>query len=542
MSVIKGLVGFSALCALALVIYVSQGLAVFARSDNPDYLVEDNADLLGETAVRDIYDYHSMLLDRFDIDYRVITLNGQEDLNLYAAEMFKQKDIGGESKQHRGLLLLIDAENDQVRLEVSGNLESVYTDAFVAYIEQRQMVPFFNEGKVAAGIFATGELIRIRAGDAEKGDEFDVTALRGSFGGGAATQAGIDAGHDDTFEAGREDVPAAGTPKESLERYFTALAKRNGRGDLDVFTPESREFMMGLTRTAAQMDNVVKRYRNCEVEHVTYNDDRTRAVLFHSLKNRECDPFLFEKGTDGKWRLDLKALGSGLRHTYGNIWYVDFDSQESSGFWKYNFGFNHVYFRRPEGEKFDHQGIPYYRRFGLHINHVYEGSVIEKVHGEDVFLSKAGLREGDVILEWEGVKYPHSVYLSRRMKAVRPGLDIRMVVRREDTVFSKIVKAPPHPSPGELRFGVTVRSPGPPIPYVHYVEPGSQADKLGLQAGDHITRWQDVDSPSTVYVYRSLRELQKQANQQVSVEVLRDEAKVSLTGQVGPRRVMGKVH
>lgn len=116
---------------------------------------------------------------RFDIDYRVITLNGQEDVNLYAAEMFKQKDIGGESKQHRGLLLLIDAQNDQVRLEVSGNLESVYTDAFVAYIEQRQMVPFFNEGKVAAGIFATGELVRIRAGDAEKGDEFDVTALRG---------------------------------------------------------------------------------------------------------------------------------------------------------------------------------------------------------------------------------------------------------------------------------------------------------------------------------------------------------------------------
>lgn len=364
----------------------------------------------------------------------------------------------------------------------------------------------------------------------------------GSVGGGAATQAGIDAGHDDAFEAGREDVPAAGTPNESLKGYFTALAKRNGSGDLDVFTPESREFMMGLTRTAAQMDNVVKRYRNCEVEHITYNDDKTRAVLFHSLKNRECDPFLFEKGADGKWRLDLKALGSGLRHTYGNIWYVDFDSQESSGFWKYNFGFNHVYFRRPEGEKFDHQGIPYYRRFGLHINHVYEGSVIEKVHGDDVFLAKAGLREGDVILEWEGVKYPHSVYLSRRMKEVRPGLDIRMVVRREDTVFSQIVKAPPHPSPGELRFGVTYRSPGPPIPYVHYVEPGSQADKLGLQAGDHITRWQDVDSPSTLYVYRSLKELQKQANQQVSVEVLRDEAKVSLTGQVGPRRVMGKVH
>lgn len=541
MSVIKGLIGFGALCLFVLGIYISQDLAFFVDRDNPGYLVDDNADILDEQAIRDIFEYHRMLLDRFDIDYRIITLNGQKDLSLYAAKVFEKKDIGGKSNHHRGLLLLIDVQNDEVRLEVSANLESVFTDAFVAYIENRQMVPFFNEGKIAAGIFATGELIRIRAGDAENGDEFDITALRGSIGGGAGTQAGIDAGHDDTFEAGRGDVPAAGTPEESLKRYFTALAKRNGRGDLDVFTPESREFMMGLTRTAAQMDNVVKRYRNCEVEHVTYNDDKTRAVLFHALKNRECDPFLFEKGTDGKWRLDLKALGMGLGHTYGNIWYVDFGSQEVSGFWKYNFGFNHVYFRRPKGEQFDHQGIPYYRTFGLHISHVYEGAVVEKIHSEDGFLSQTGLREGDVILEWEGVKYPHNAYLSRRMRDVRPGLDIRMVVRRGDTVFSKIVKAPPYPAPGALRFGVTYRSPGSRVPYVHYVEPGSQAEKLGLRAGDHITRWQEVDSPSTEYVYRSLRELQKQASQQISVEVLRDKSTVSLTGQVGPRRVMGKV-
>jgi uncharacterized membrane protein YgcG len=61
----------------------------------------------------------------------------------------------------RGLLLVIDA--DQVRLEVGYTLEGVLPDAFAAYVEHRQMVPFFERGRVADGILSTTELIVTRA-------------------------------------------------------------------------------------------------------------------------------------------------------------------------------------------------------------------------------------------------------------------------------------------------------------------------------------------------------------------------------------------
>ncbi len=298
--------------------------------------------------------------------------------------------------------------------------------------------------------------------------------------------------------------------------------------------------MTGKVVTPAQMDTVVKRYKKCEVEHITYDETHTRAVLFHSLKNRTCDPFLFELSEDGKWRLDLKSLGLGLGHTYGNIWYMHYGQQENSGIWKYNFGFNHVYFRRPKGEQFDHQGIPYYRRFGLNINHVYEGALIQKIHEKDSFMAKIGIKEGDIIQEWEGVRFPHNSFIGQRMENVRPGLDIRMVIRRGDKIFSQIVKAPPYPKAGQLRFGATYQSPGPKIPFVHYVEPNSQAEKLGLKTGDYITKWQEITSPSVRYVYKSIKALKE--NEKITAEVYRNKGNLPLTSFAKPLRTMSKVH
>ncbi len=503
-------------------------------------LIDDQADLLTAEEENYISEYQQMLLRRFDIDYRIITKNNLPDINQYAWQTFNSEEVGNQSQHGRGMLLVIDPGKDTLRIEVSGNLESTYTDAFIAYLENRQMVPFFNLGRVDEGIFATSELIRIRAIQAEEGIGFDPSSVQISLGGGASAEAGINAGRDTTFTKNKPDILAADTPEETHRRFIESFANRNGRRDLDIFTDETKQHMGDKIGSAAQMDNAFQTYSRCTIEHVTYNKANTRAVMVYSLSNRGCDPFLFEKGDDGKWRLDLKTLGTALGHSYGNIWYLDYRRYEMSGIKNYNFGFRHLNFLRPSGEQFEHQGVPYYRDYGMEANHVIEGTKITEFHGEDSFMAKQGFKVGDVIQQWESITYPHQYEVGRRMERVRPGLDIYTRVRRNDTYLEKIFKAPPRPAKGTLRFGVSYHSNGSRSCLVHYVEPGSLADRLGLKEGDFIASWQGKEDADQGFIHDLFDTLN--AGDELTAKVYRNGNLINLATVVGEKRTMGKVH
>ncbi|MEZ4484814.1 MAG: hypothetical protein R2864_09500 [Syntrophotaleaceae bacterium] len=66
----------------------------------------------------------------------------------------------------------------------------MYPDGFVGYVEERQMTPFFQAGRVGAGIEATVELLVARAfetGEADGAVEGgEVTSLPHLSGGGGA--------------------------------------------------------------------------------------------------------------------------------------------------------------------------------------------------------------------------------------------------------------------------------------------------------------------------------------------------------------------
>ena len=130
--------------------------------------VDDQAALLHPEQRKWISQYHSKLLETHDIDYHVATVKSTIDIAREAQKMFSTAGIGSLSQSGRGLLLLIDVEGNKVRLQVSAALEGVYTDAFVSYIQNRQMVPFFAASRVSDGILATTEMIFTRAGEAEK--------------------------------------------------------------------------------------------------------------------------------------------------------------------------------------------------------------------------------------------------------------------------------------------------------------------------------------------------------------------------------------
>ena len=80
-----------------------------------------------------------------------------------------------------------------------------------------------------------------------------------------------------------------------------------------------------------------------------------------------------------------------------------------------------------------------------------KNTTITDVH-EGSFMDKNGFKIGNEIVEWEGKKHIHRGTLGYRMKMVRLGLDIHIVIRRGEQLISKIVKAPPYPKDGHYRF------------------------------------------------------------------------------------------
>ena len=163
---------------LALVIAGALPLtaAVHPIPPPPAVSVMDWAELLGARARRAIADHRDRLRKDHDIDYRLVTARGAGDVHWASHEAFAALGVGERSDGGRGLLLVIDPGADRVRLEVAAALEGVFTDAFVDYLEQRQMAPFFHEDRVADGILAATELIVARAEAAAAGEAFDPRA------------------------------------------------------------------------------------------------------------------------------------------------------------------------------------------------------------------------------------------------------------------------------------------------------------------------------------------------------------------------------
>jgi uncharacterized protein len=269
-----------------------------------------------------VTEYHGYLLDDHDIDYRVVTARNLADVDGAAIELFERLAATSRSGTGRGLLLVIDAETDQVRLEVGYTLEGVFPDAFAAYIEHRQMVPFFERGRVADGILATTELIVTRAQNAAANAGFEHEAWNaGSGGAGATTRARINAGPAArTVAPATKGVGAPGqSPTDTLDAYIAAMSARNADPDLPIYTPATRQLLRQWVMTPAQMDNVARAFDGCAAAATRMSTDGHHAVIRFPPRLPQCAPYFFER-VEGGWALDFVTMQRAIRFGRSNAW------------------------------------------------------------------------------------------------------------------------------------------------------------------------------------------------------------------------------
>jgi len=304
----------SALLGLLLV-------AACSRVSDDVRLVIDNAELLDAEQRMRIATFHSLLLQDYAIDYRVVTTADTGDIDRYAAAQYAALDAGAASDRGHGLLLVIDPAEDRVRLEVGYALEGSFPDAFIAYVEQRQMVPFFAAGRVADGILATTELIvnRADAALANAGLESEI-ALAGSGGAGAATAARLGAGQTGRHSGGA--VEAGNSPDATLAKYLAAMRERNANPELEIYTPATRQMLRNWVMTPGQMDNLVSTYRACHAESARVDASSSYAVIRYPVAERRCAPWFFER-SGRVWALDLTMMQRAIRFGRDNSWHFE---------------------------------------------------------------------------------------------------------------------------------------------------------------------------------------------------------------------------
>jgi uncharacterized protein len=282
--------------------------------------VDDRAAVLEPAERARIAEYHAALRGTHDIDYRVLAIGAGADLERTAHDYFANARVGSSSANGRGLLLVIDSASERVRLEVSTSLEGVYTDAFVAYVQNRQMAPFFAAGRVADGILATTELIVGRAQAAETGETFAPPMQPRSMGGGASAAAAIGTASDPSEEFKRQTqrVDVGGLdPLQVVDTYHERMASRDARADLSVYSSDTVAMLRAWVVTPAQMDNVARTYRGCTVDGVHIRSEA--AVVRYRVDQRQCAPY-FLRREDGGWKLDLTTLASSIRFNHENQW------------------------------------------------------------------------------------------------------------------------------------------------------------------------------------------------------------------------------
>jgi len=289
-------------------------------------LIDDRAGLLTRAEQRQLVALQSQLLKQIDVHLWLVILDQPApDLDATARELFEE--FGRESlvRGARGVLLVIDPEGNQVRMEIGYDLEGIFPDAFIGYIERRQMVPFFASGRVADGIAATTELLVGKAlkGDEPAGPPAEGPPLRHAGGGaGARTPAKIAAANDSAplpAAAHPERFRAQAAPLATLDLYRQVLRKRLKDPDLDLYTTETRQLLRRWLVTDAQQDNELAALDAAWRDAAVITNGPLAVIRFPIEERRNPPYFLHRK--NGLWHLDLAAMNRLIAFNHRNQWH-----------------------------------------------------------------------------------------------------------------------------------------------------------------------------------------------------------------------------
>ena len=318
-------------------------------------IIIDNAHiLLDNKKLIDMYrEYNENLLYEYDIDFRIVTTSSEENIDIFTNKQFTALQEDSRSRSGKALLLVINTNYDEVRLEVSTSLEPIYTDAFVSYIQRKGLVPYFRENKIADGMYMATELVHDRANEAKKGKEFMPPMESKSIGGGAKTKAQMGIKDSNAKKGAQVIADTIDTPISVMDKYLEVLKAHNRNPNLDIYTDTTKAFFKKWVVTENNQDHEVDNITSCKALYETLydtNNNHAALVVRPYNENRTCSPYFFKK-EEGKWKLDIDTMAQVLRFNTKMQWHFDMPKRLDKEAMYYAYAF--------DGYVFGKNGYPY---------------------------------------------------------------------------------------------------------------------------------------------------------------------------------------
>ncbi len=284
----------------------------------------DLAGVMPKDVAEEIDQTGSSLRRVFDIDFVVIIAPsiGKQDIGRFTADIFSKWEIGKSTQGKKGVLILIDWQTKQVKIEIGYDLEAVFTDQYVGQVEREILDEFLEQADWRKGFLATIEnfVYRIyhmqdRGVDVKHIKE---TSKIGYYSGGAGAKGKFDFGAalnrplPQTPEAIRQYFSAQASPELAFRRYLEFCARNMRDYSVDLFNERTKAFFRHWTTTTGQRRAEAQAWDGMSYE---VRQKGKWAVVFHPdddyMKMAKLPPYFIEK-TEKGWQMDLDAMARGL--------------------------------------------------------------------------------------------------------------------------------------------------------------------------------------------------------------------------------------
>jgi uncharacterized protein len=291
--------------------------------------VYDMAAVLAPQDLLRFEDYMAWIMRESDVDVRFVFVRGtgKRSIEEFAVGAVNTLRIGGKTRDERGVLLLYDVAGQRLKVEVGYGLEAYFPDAFVSYLVNDHAPMFFASGDLSVGLRLLLRLLQHRIREAVIGNSFDPRAVKaveagGYLSGGAGVSAAMPLSK--AFVSGavtrmnaeeRSRYLARKSPEETYSAYLDWLAGSKFDPEVDLFTPESRRYLLGFPLTPAYRHFIFFGEYGKSHRIVRRGD---RAVLYFT-GTPFVSPHFFVHDA-GRWRMDMAAEVRNTAEHVGGVY------------------------------------------------------------------------------------------------------------------------------------------------------------------------------------------------------------------------------
>lgn len=230
----------------------------------------------------------------------------------YASELFEKWRVGGEHDE-KGVLFVIIEDIQEIKIEVSYELEQLYPDAFCASFQNA--VKMYMSGEYHGDVFSTMIMSMVKKAKGQK-VELPVSKIRRggmsqfylSGGAGATTRdfyANIKKRVAETKQYDETDIVqkyyAGETAAESAQNFLSALRSGVDYPFLPVLTKGSQMMRLEYPHPPSQLKQFWKRYKKALPMYVMEEGDFAVA----RFAGEAAIPLLLRKSPEGLWYVDF---------------------------------------------------------------------------------------------------------------------------------------------------------------------------------------------------------------------------------------------